>query len=72
MTHDVSRFQDDQGEWLEHHEWPSVPHVVTCRTPGCPREGDPIEVDLHENVDGVFRAVCGPCGQPHTDMKEKP
>lgn len=48
--------------------WPSVAVVAECRTPGCPVAGRRFEVELHENADGIYRAVCGRCGQPHTHL----
>lgn len=64
MQTDLSRFQDEDGEWLDPDLWPTVERVATCRTPGCPAEGQGHLVALQENVDGVLRAVCGRCGNP--------
>lgn len=49
----------------------TVPAVLTCRTPECILEGQPIETVLAVNADGVWRAVCGPCEKPITDIEIK-
>lgn len=48
--------------------------TVTCRTPGCIKENEPVE-DVrteYENDDGetvyVAGVVCGACSQPITDI----
>jgi hypothetical protein len=58
----------DQQQWPTIDEWPTIRATATCRTPNCPAENTPFPVQLHENADGIYRATCGPCGQPHTDL----
>jgi hypothetical protein len=50
--------------------------TVTCHTDGCANNGIPIELDLTytdpdtgETVT-VGGVICGPCGQPITDIEE--
>jgi hypothetical protein len=62
----LARFKDAKGDWLD-ADWPTLRVVVVCRTPGCKRNGVEYEVEVHENVDGVVRSVCGPCRQPHAE-----
>lgn len=62
----LARFKNAKGEWLE-GDWPTIRVVLVCRTPGCKREGVEYEQEVHENVDGVVRSVCGPCRQPHAE-----
>lgn len=66
----LSRFQDKNGDWLE-EDWPTVEAIAICRTEGCRLYGEEIRVLLAENVDGVFRNVCGPCKQT-PDLYEVP
>ncbi|MBB0229890.1 hypothetical protein, partial [Streptomyces calidiresistens] len=49
-------------------EWPHIDAVVTCRTPGCPVEGQPYQVRLAVPVNGIYQAACHPCGQQHTEI----
>lgn len=63
MAPDLSRFQDEHGNWLEADKWPTVRAEVTCRTAGCPAENVTEMLDLIENIDGVLRAQCGRCGE---------
>lgn len=58
------------GEWLDDDQWPKVRHTVVCHTKGCPAFGVPFTEDLNEQVDGVFRSDCGPCGQPHAERRK--
>ena len=49
--------------------WLSVPARLTCATPGCPvAAAGPVRHELYENADGVYRASCGACGRPITDI----
>lgn len=49
--------------------------IVTCHTPGCGNAEQPIDLTFPD-VDGhplVLDAVlCGPCGQPITDVVDDP
>lgn len=65
----AARFKNASGEWLDDDQWPKVRHIVVCHTKGCPASAVPFTIDLNENVDGVFRSVCGPCGQPHSERR---
>lgn len=47
----------------EEEEPPFVWHIVTCRHAGCPVNGVEYRVKLYVNADGLFRAVCGQCGE---------
>ncbi|MCE7081171.1 hypothetical protein [Streptomyces sp. ST2-7A] len=49
-------------------EWPHIDAVATCRTEGCPVEGQPYPVSLPVPVNGIYQAVCGRCGQQHTEL----
>lgn len=65
----LALFQDSNGNWLE--DWPTIQAISICRTENCSQNGSEIGLSLAVNVDGVFRAVCGPCGnQP--DLYEAP
>lgn len=65
----LTLFQDSNGNWLE--DWPLIQAISICRSVGCSQNGIEFEQTLAVNVDGVFRAVCGPCGiQP--DLYEAP
>lgn len=64
----VALFQAPGGAWLEPEEWPAHPAVLVCRTAGCPAEGEEVPAMVGENVDGVFRAACGGCQEPITEM----
>jgi hypothetical protein len=53
--------------------------TVTCHTEGCINDGLPIEMELtyqYEDENGntqtgtVGTVVCGPCGQPITDISD--
>ncbi|MET9350170.1 hypothetical protein [Streptomyces termitum] len=56
------------GDFPEGDEWLSVPGTSTCTTPNCHAFGVTCAVRFHENADGVYRGICGPCGQP-TEVK---
>lgn len=49
---------------------PSVAMKATCRTSGCSMDGVPVDVRAEQNPDGVYRVVCGACGQPITDLQQ--
>lgn len=66
----LSRFQDENGNWLE-EGWPVVEAISICRTEGCSQYGIELPIILGENVDGIFRNVCGPCHQ-QPDLYERP
>lgn len=57
-----------QQEWPDLSDWVTIEVTATCRTAGCSMQDTGVAVVLHENGDGVYRAVCGRCGQPHTDL----
>lgn len=61
-------FKRGDGEWKSAEEWPSVAVTLICRMPGCHAEGVEIDARVGENVDGVYRAGCGCCGQPIEEM----
>jgi len=44
---------------------------VTCSTPDCPNSQRQWEDKAHLNADGLYRVVCGLCGQYITTMKHK-
>lgn len=66
----LARFQDEYGNWRE-EDWPMIQAIMICRTNECPRNGIQQVITLAENVDGVFRAGCGPCGNA-PDLYELP
>lgn len=43
-------------------EWVGLKAISMCETPGCASEGLEFEVNLYENSDGVYRILCGLCG----------
>lgn len=45
---------------------------LTCHTQGCGNEGVPIELDIIDPETGepVSSVLCGPCGQPITDVSD--
>lgn len=46
-----------------------VPVAATCHTPGCPNEGRTFKTLMYPSeTPPTFRAVCGQCGQPITDI----
>lgn len=60
-------FPEDPAEWL------SVMAYATCATPNCVNYGQTFHVKLDENADGVYRVMCGQCGQsitPVLDLEE--
>jgi hypothetical protein len=59
---------DENGEWPNLDEWPTVTADITCRTPGCPVEGVTYRVPMPESVDGVYRAACVQCNTPNDDI----
>jgi hypothetical protein len=61
---DIAEFRDPEGEWLDIGSWPTYQATATCTTPSCPAFGIPYGLALNAQVDGVWRASCGPCGQP--------
>jgi len=50
-------------------------NTLTCHTPGCPSQGEPVQYELAvvNPVDGttsyVNTVICGLCGQPITDIQ---
>lgn len=65
----IARFRlPDDSDWLEPENWPAYDAALVCRTAGCPVEGEAIPGRVGENVDGVFRAACGGCGQEITEI----
>jgi len=44
---------------------------LTCSTRGCPNSQRQWEDKAHLNADGLYRVVCGLCGQYITAMKHK-
>lgn len=43
--------------------------IATCHTPGCPVAEQPVNALMYPNpVEPTYRAVCGRCGQPVTDL----
>jgi hypothetical protein len=59
----------------------SAVSTVTCHTDGCENDGVPIEMDLtvewvdewgETHTSTVTSVVCGPCGQPITDIQDVP
>lgn len=60
----LALFQDSNGDWRDIDQWPQVQAISICHTEGCPVYNEPIELTLAENVDGVFRAMCGGCNAP--------
>ena len=55
-------FKDSDGDWLEAEQWPSVAVTLVCRIAECPANGEEVPAIVGENVDGVYRAGCGACG----------
>lgn len=46
-----------------------VKMAVTCHTAGCPVDGQTFVVDMYPNeTEPIWRAVCGRCGNPVTDI----
>ncbi|QWT29812.1 hypothetical protein PP631_gp031 [Streptomyces phage KimJongPhill] len=64
LLEEISQRPEEEREWPEHDEWLSIPGTSTCTTPTCAAFGIASPVKLHENGDGVFRAVCGLCDTP--------
>lgn len=58
----------DQQVWPEYEDWLSIPGTSTCTTPTCPAFDVADPVVLHENADGVFRGMCGQCGNQITPV----
>ncbi len=58
----------DEQEWPDLTQWVTIDAVATCRTEGCPVAGVGFQVQLMENADGIYRASCGRCNRPHTDV----
>lgn len=51
--------------------------TATCRTPGCPSNGHPVDIDSYEDPEtGETRypdvVVCGACGRQITDLTTDP
>lgn len=46
-----------------------IPEYATCSTPGCESAGVTIEVI---RTSAAVPIVCGPCGQPITDLTDTP
>ena len=65
----ASRPQNEQ-DWPDFPDWLSVPGTSTCTTPTCVVFGQPFRVTLHENADGIFRGMCGQCGNPITPVPD--
>lgn len=42
---------------------PHVWHITVCRKAACPVADVAFRSKLYVNADGIFRAVCGQCGQ---------
>lgn len=63
---------DENGDWPEADEWPTVEADVTCRTPGCAVEGVTYRVGMYRNTDGTLRAYCGRCNTANEDIVEVP
>lgn len=59
---DEQAFPDDPAEWL------SVMAHATCATPTCVNYGQTFHVELHENADGIYRVMCGQCGEAITPI----
>lgn len=68
LAEQAAKPRDEQQFPEDVSAWPSVRATAECRTPDCPVAGTRFEVELHENGDGYYRAVCGRCGQPHTHL----
>jgi hypothetical protein len=49
-------------------DWFSVEAILTCTTPTCVVRGQGFSREIKENADGVYRAVCGRCHTPITDI----
>lgn len=52
----------------EDYDPPSVLCQLICHTEDCPNNGKILEAELSENTDGIWRAACGVCSQPITDI----
>jgi hypothetical protein len=63
---------DENGDWPEADEWPTVEADFTCRTPGCAVEGVTYRVGMYRNTDGSLRAYCGRCNTANEDIVEVP
>lgn len=57
----MARFQNSNGAWVEEKMWPKVKAISICRTKACDMRGKQVQIILTENVDGIFRAMCGFC-----------
>lgn len=42
--------------------------IVTCRTPGCPMENHSHIASVSEQLDGVYKVLCGRCNRPVEDI----
>ncbi|MFB7224237.1 MULTISPECIES: hypothetical protein [Terrabacteria group] len=52
----------------EAYETPDVDCQLVCHTEGCPNNGRVLVAGLSVNTDGIWRAACGLCDQPITDI----
>jgi hypothetical protein len=55
----ISLFKDENGDWRE--DQPTTPAILICHTNGCHMNGVEVNVVMLANIDGVYRAQCGPC-----------
>jgi hypothetical protein len=58
----LSKFQDNDGHWLDADRWPSIGAILVCTNDQCSFAGQEIPAQLGENVDGRYISRCGVCG----------